>query len=138
MWAVYALLSAVFAAIMTILIKIGLKNVDLYLATAIRVSIVTFICWIIVFANGAFKHLKTIDGKNAVYLIASGVATGASWLFYYYGLKIGPASKVSAIDKLSVVFVTILAFLIIGETITWKTALGIGLITIGTIVVIFS
>ncbi|HHU80931.1 MAG: EamA family transporter [Bacilli bacterium] len=138
MWVVYALLSALFAAIMTILIKLGLKDINLYLATAIRVSIVTLICWIIVLSNGTLKEIKNIDWKNAIILIASGLATGAAWIFYYYALKIGPASKVAAVEKLSVVLVALLAFIIIKEAISWKTALGIFLISSGTLVIIFS
>lgn len=138
MWVVYALLSAVFGAIMTILIKLGLKNVNLYLATALRVTIVTMIAWGIVLFNRSFREIKMIDRKNALLLIGSSLATGAAWIFYYFALKNGPASKVAAVEKLSVVFVALLAFFIIKEVITWKTFVGIFLITLGTIIMIFS
>ena len=137
MWAVYALFSAIFAALTSILAKIGVENVNSNLATAIRTLVVLFLAWLIVFATGAQKSLAEISRRSFLFLILSGIATGLSWLFYYRALQAGPASKVIPIDKSSVVFGMILAFIVLKETFTIKTLIGGSLIAIGTFVLIF-
>jgi transporter family protein len=132
MWVLFALLSAIFAALTSVLAKIGIENVDSNLATAIRTVVVLLLAWGIVFITGKQNSLFNISHKSLVFLILSGLATGLSWLFYYRALQIGEASKVIPIDKFSVVIGMILAFLILKETITAKAIIGGILITIGT------
>lgn len=136
MWVVYALLSAFFAALTSILAKIGIANINSNLATAIRTVVVLLMAWGIVFINGSLNQVSNISQKSWVFLILSGIATGLSWLFYYKALQIGEASKVVPIDKFSVVITMILAFVILKETITAKTIIGGIFITIGTFVLI--
>ncbi len=136
MWAVYALLAAVFAAATSILAKIGIANVNSNLATAIRTVVVLVMAWGMVFLTGKQYEIRSIGQKSWVFLILSGVATGLSWLFYYRALQTGDASKVIPIDKLSVVFSLIFAFTILKETITAKAIIGGLLISIGTFVLI--
>lgn len=135
-WVIYALLSAVMAALTSILAKIGMDDINSNLATAIRTVVVLIMAWGIVFLTGAQTGLRDITAKNRVFLVLSGLATGLSWLFYYKALQLGDASKVVPIDKFSVVISMILAFVILGEKITAKTVLGGLLITIGTFVLI--
>ena len=137
MWVLFALLSAFFAALTSILAKIGLNNIDSNLAVAIRTIVVLIMAWSIVFFTGKHNDLAGIGYKNILFLILSGIATGLSWLFYYRALQIGEASKVIPIDKLSIVFGIIMAFIILKETITIKTIIGAVLITAGTFVLIF-
>ena len=137
MWALYALCSALFAALTSILAKIGVENVNSNLATAIRTIVVLVLAWAIVFMTGAQEGLKGISRRSLLFLILSGIATGLSWLFYYRALQTGPASKVIPIDKSSVVFGMVLAFVVLRETITIKAVIGGALITIGTFVLIF-
>jgi len=137
MWIVFALLSAVFAALTAILAKIGLQNINSNLAVAIRTIVVLVMAWLIVFVTGRQNEIAGIGHKNLIFLILSGVATGLSWLCYYRALQIGDASKVIPIDKLSLVFGMILAFIVLKEAITIKTIIGGILITIGTFVLIF-
>ena len=137
MWIFFALLSAFFAALTTILAKIGLEDINSNLAVAIRTIIVLIMAWAIVFFTGKHNDIAAIGQKNLIFLILSGAAAGLSWLFYYRALQIGEASKVIPIDKLSIVLGMIMAFIILKETITLKTIIGGILITIGTFVLIF-
>lgn len=136
MWAVYALLSALFAALTSILAKIGMGNINSNLATAIRTVVVLVMAWGIVFITGVQGGISEIERKSWVFLILSGLATGLSWLFYYKALQTGDASKVVPIDKFSVVISMVLAFLILKEPVTVKTVMGGVLITAGTFVLI--
>ena len=137
MWAFYAILSAIFAALVSILAKLGLSNVNSNLAVAIRTTVVLFLAWGIVFMTGKHYGITNISAKSWIFLTFSGLATGLSWLFYYKALQIGDASKVIPVDKFSVVLGIALAFLILGEKLTLKTILGGALITAGTFVLIF-
>lgn len=136
MWVVFALLSAVFAALTSIFAKIGIENVNSNLATAIRTVIVLVMAWLIVFATGKHQQIVDISTKSWIFLALSGLATGMSWLCYFYALQIGEASKVVPVDKFSVVITMIMAFFILGEVITTKTIIGGLLITAGTLVLI--
>ena len=137
MWIIYALSSAFFAAITSILIKIGIQNVNSNLATAIRTVVVLIMAWVIVFLSGKHHDLSIIDKKSIIFLVLSGITTGVSWLCYNKALQIGEASKVIPIDKFSVVLGIILAFVILKETITVKAIIGGIFITIGTFWLIF-
>lgn len=136
MWVLYAILSALFASITSILAKLGIENVNSNLATAIRTIVVLVMAWGIVFFNGSYKEVSNITQKSWTFLILSGVATGLSWLFYFKALQIGEASKVVPIDKFSVVISMVLAFVILKEALTAKTIIGGILITLGTFVLI--
>jgi len=136
MWILFALLSALFAALTTIFAKVGLDNINSNLAVAIRTVIVLIMAWAIVFFTGKHGEIANISQKNIVFLILSGVATGLSWIFYYRALQIGEASKVIPIDKLSIVFGMVMAFIILKEAITFKTIIGGVLITIGAFILI--
>lgn len=136
MWIVFALLSAFFAAVTSILAKIGIDGINSNLATAIRTIVVLIMAWGIVFISGTQSQVSNISSRSWLFLILSGIATGLSWLFYYKALQIGQASKVIPIDKFSVVISMILAFVILKETVTIKTILGGIFITIGTFVMI--
>lgn len=134
MWFAYAALSAVFAALTTIFAKIGLDGVNSNLATAIRTIVILFMSWIIVFITGNTKQLGEITLKGWLFLILSGLATGASWLFYFKALQMGDASKIAPIDKMSIVITMILAFVFLKEPFTFKTAAGGILISAGVLV----
>ena len=136
MWFTFALLSALFAALTSILAKIGIDGVNSNLATAIRTVVVLFMAWGMVFITGTQNGITEISTKSWIFLILSGLATGASWMCYYYALQIGDASKVVPVDKFSVVISIILAFVVLKETITFKTLIGGILITLGTFVMI--
>lgn len=133
MWFIYAILSAVFAALTSILAKVGIENVNSNLATAIRTIVVLILAWGIVFITGSFKGIKNISNTSMVFLILSGLSTGISWLFYYKAIQIGQVTKVIAIDKLSIIITVVLAFLILNEDLTVKSILGGFLIFIGTL-----
>ena len=137
MWVVYALLSAVFAALTSILAKLGLDNVNANLATAIRTGVVLVMAWAIVFMTGKQQEMADIAPRSWLFLLLSGCATGLSWLFYYRALQMGDASKVIPIDKFSVVISMALAFLILGEAMNAKAVIGGLLIAAGTFVLIF-
>lgn len=137
MWVVFALLSAVFAALTSIFAKIGIESVNSNLATAIRTVVVLVMAWLIVFATGKHQQIVDISTKSWIFLVLSGLATGLSWLCYFYALQIGEASKVVPVDKFSVVITMVMAFFILGEVITMKTIIGGLLITAGTLVLIF-
>ena len=136
MWVLFALLSAVFAALTSILAKLGIENVDSTLATAIRTVVVLVMAWGMVFLSGKAGGVAHIAARSWVFLALSGVATGASWLCYYYALQQGPASKVVPIDKLSVVISLVLAFVVLHEKVEAKTVIGGVLITAGTLVMV--
>lgn len=136
MWVLFAILSAVFAALTSILAKIGISGVNSNLATAIRTVVVVFMAWGIVFITNAQSGIGDINRKSWLFLILSGLATGASWLFYYRALQMGDASKVASIDKLSVVITLILAFIFLNEQLTLKSMLGCLLIVVGSLLVI--
>ena len=133
MWVLFAILSAVFAALTSILAKIGISGVNSNLATAIRTVVVVFMAWGIVFITNAQSGIGDINRKSWLFLILSGLATGASWLFYYRALQMGDASKVASIDKLSVVITLILAFIFLNEQLTLKSMLGCLLIVVGSL-----
>ena len=136
MWFVLALLSAIFAALTSILAKVGIDGVNSNLATAIRTVVVVVMAWGMVFLTNAQKGLSEIDSKSWIFLILSGLATGASWLCYYKALQMGEASKVVPIDKLSVVITLVLAFVFLHEQFTYKSLIGCILIGIGTLVMV--
>ena len=133
MWAVFALLSAIFAALTSILAKVGIDGVNSNLATAIRTVVVVLMAWGMVFLTKGQGEITDISRKSWIFLILSGLATGASWLCYYKALQMGSASKVVPIDKLSVVLTLILAFVFLKEDFTYKSAIGSVLITAGTL-----
>ena len=136
MWFVFALMSAVFAALTSILAKIGIEGINSNLATAIRTVVVLFMAWGMVFFTGTQNQIGNIGQRSWIFLILSGMATGFSWLFYYKALQIGEASKVVPVDKFSVVITMIMAFVILKEAVTLKTVLGGIFITIGTFIMI--
>lgn len=136
MWFIFALLSAVFAALTSILAKVGINGVNSNLATAIRTVVVVIMAWGMVFLTNAQNGLSGISRKSWLFLILSGLATGASWLCYYKALQIGEASKVVPIDKLSVVITLILAFVFLHETFTTKSLIGCILIGAGTLLMV--
>lgn len=136
MWFVFALLSAVFAALTSILAKIGIDGVNSNLATAIRTVVVLVMAWGMVFLTNAQKGIGSISRKSWIFLILSGLATGASWLCYYRALQTGEASKVVPIDKLSVVITLVLAFVFLHEDFTVKSFVGAVLITAGTLIMV--
>ncbi len=136
MWFVFALLSAVFAALTSILAKVGIEGVNSNLATALRTVVVLAMAWGMVFLTNAQGGISAISRKSWVFLILSGLATGASWLCYYRALQLGQASKVVPVDKLSVVITLILAFVFWHEEFTVKSFIGTVFIAIGTLVMV--
>ena len=136
MWMIFAVLSAVFAALTSILAKIGIEGVNSNLATAIRTIVVVIMAWGMVFLTHAQNGLAEISKKSWIFLILSGLATGASWLCYYKALQMGDASKVVPVDKLSVVITLILAFVFLHEKFTMKSLIGCVLIGIGTLIMV--
>ena len=135
-WWIYALLSALFAALTTIFAKIGVADVNPNLATAIRTVVILAIAWGIVLFEGNAKNLSTIPQKTLLFLLLSGIATGLSWLFYFRALQEGKASLVSPIDKSSLVLVLFLSALFLGEPLNLKSILGTVLILIGTLILV--
>ena len=136
MWSIFAILSAIFAALTSILAKVGIEGVNSNLATAVRTIVVVLMAWFMVFITGNQNGIVDISKKSWLFLILSGLATGASWLCYYKALQLGEVSKVVPIDKLSIVITIILAFIFLGEQITLKTLIGCCLIIVGTFVMI--
>lgn len=136
MWLVFAILSAVFAALTSILAKIGIDGVNSNLATAIRTVVVVIMAWGMVFLTNKQNGITEISRKSWIFLILSGLATGASWLCYYKALQMGEASKVVPIDKLSVVITLVLAFVFLHEEFTVKSLIGCILIAIGTLIMV--
>jgi len=137
MWQLFALLAALFAALTAIFAKIGIKDVDSNLATAIRTVVVIFLTWGIVFAQGGQYGISKLTRINWTFLILSGLATGVSWLFYYKAISIGDVSKVAPIDKCSIVLTLILSFVVLGEQLSFKTMVAGGLIAAGTLVMVW-
>lgn len=136
MWFIFAMLSAVFAALTPILAKIGIDGVNSNLATAVRTMVVVATAWGMVFITNAQDGIFEISKKSWLFLILSGLATGASWLFYYRALQIGQASKVVPIDKLSVVITIIMAFIFLHEEFTAKSLIGCTMIGAGTLIMV--
>ena len=136
MWLILALLSALFAALTSILAKVGIDGVDSNLATAVRTVVVVMMAWGMVFLTNAQAGLSAISRKSWIFLILSGLATGASWLCYYKALQVGEASKVVPVDKLSVVITLILAFIFLHEKFDIKSLIGCVMITVGTLVMV--
>ncbi len=136
MWLLFAIGSAVFAALTSILAKIGIEGVNSNLATAIRTFVVLVMAWGIVFLTNAQSGITQINRKSWIFLILSGLATGASWLCYYKALQVGNVSKVVPIDKMSTVITLILAFIFLNENLTVKSVIGIILLTAGTLVMV--
>ena len=133
-WLVWAVLSALFAAATALLAKVGVANVDPNLATAIRTTVILVFAWAIALSLGAHGGLTHVGRRSWTFLVLSGLATGLSWICYFRALSLGQASKVAPIDKLSVVFVVVLAWPLLGETLTWAKAAGALLIAAGAIV----
>lgn len=136
MWKYYALLSAFFAALTAIFAKIGVRNINSDLATAIRTSVILFIAWGIVLAGNHESEVKNITGNTWLFLILSGAATGLSWLFYFKALQTGDVSRVAPVDKLSVVITICLSFLFLKEPVNAKVIIGALLITGGSIIML--
>ena len=136
MWWLFALLSAVFAALTSILAKVGIENVDSTLATANRTVAVVGMSWLMVFITNTQSGISSISKKSWIFLILSGLATGASWLCYYKAIQMGDVSKVVPIDKLSVLFTLVLAFVFLHEEFNTKSLIGSILITAGTLVMV--
>lgn len=132
-WLLYAVGSAIFASLTSILGKIGIENINSNLGTAIRTIVVLIMAWIVVFVTGKANTIKNIEKKSWVFLVLSGIATGASWLCYYRALQTGPASVVVPIDKLSIVITIIFSYIVFKEKLTIKAGIGLGLIVVGTL-----
>ncbi|MDR2911658.1 MAG: EamA family transporter [Bacteroidales bacterium] len=137
MWKYYAILSAVFAALTAIFAKMGVKNVNSDLATAIRTTVILLITWGIVIFGHKIAGIKELSRSNWIFLLLSGTATGLSWLFYFKALQLGDVSRVAPVDKLSVVFVILLSFLVLKEPLTLKVIIGALLICAGSVVMIW-
>jgi transporter family protein len=137
MWWIYALLSALFAALTAIFAKVGIKGVDSDLATAIRTVIILIIAWSIALVRGSAENMASLNRTNWIFLILSGCATGLSWIFYFKALQLGKVSQVAPVDKLSVALAIILAVVFLKEPLTLKSASGALLIIAGTLVLIF-
>lgn len=136
MWLLFAVLSAIFAAATSILAKIGIESVDSNLATAIRTVVVLVMAWLVVFLTNKGGGITSITPRSWLFLILSGLATGASWLCYIYAIKIGDVSKVVPVDKCSLVLTIIFAVIFLGEALTWKTIVGSILLLAGTFIMI--
>ncbi len=137
MWMVFALLSAFFAALTSILAKIGINGVNSNLATAVRTVVVVAMSWFMVFLTNQQSGLSEISKKSWIFLILSGLATGVSWLCYYRALQLGSVAEVAAIDKLSIVITVFLAVIFLQDTLTIKALIGCGLITVGTVLMVW-
>lgn len=133
LWIIFALLSAGFAGLVAVLGKIGIQNIDATLATTVRALVMAGFLVTVSLSLGKAKLLSTIDSKAFLFIVLSGIAGALSWIFYFVALKTGPATAVAALDRLSVVFVVILAVLFLGESLTWKSGLGVLLLTAGAI-----
>ncbi|HUR19249.1 MAG TPA: EamA family transporter [Vicinamibacterales bacterium] len=132
-WLAYAFISAIAAALTAILAKRGIENVPATLATAIRTIVIAVFAWVMVLGLGQQSALGSVPRRSWVYLILSGLTTGISWLAYFRALQLGPASRVAPIDKLSLPITVVLAVVLLGETLSWKIALGITLMTVGAL-----
>ncbi len=136
-WMVYAVLSAVFAALTSILAKIGITNVESNLGTAIRTGVVLVMAWLIVFLRGKQGELQKIDRRELLFIALSGIATGASWLCYYYAIQNGVVSIVVPVDKLSILATVAFSYFVFGEKLSKKALLGLALVTAGTLIMVF-
>lgn len=136
MWWIYALLSALFAALTAIFAKVGIKGVDTDLATAIRTIVILIIAWAIAIFRGGASSINSLSKQNIIFLCLSGIATGLSWIFYFKALQLGKISQVAPVDKMSVAIAIILSVIFLGETLTLKTAIGALLVIAGTFVLI--
>ncbi|MBD5553667.1 MAG: EamA family transporter [Desulfovibrio sp.] len=136
MWKYYALLSAFFAALTAICSKLGVKDIDPNLATAVRVAFILFLVWGVVLFQGAISDVRTLDSRSLLFLLLSALTTGLSWLFYFQALACGDVSRVAPLDKLSVPLVILLSFLLLGEPLGWKVIIGGSLITAGSLVLL--
>jgi len=136
MWWIYALLSAFFASLTAIFAKVGVKNIDSDLATAIRTTVIFILVWGIALFKGTVPGIQNLQKQTWLFLLLSGCATGLSWLFYFKALQIGKVSQVAPVDKLSVALTITLSVIFLGEVITWKIAAGALLIIAGTLVLI--
>lgn len=137
MWIFYAFLSAIFASLMTVFMKIGLKNINPHVATAIRTSMVVIMCWILVFITRKTNTIKEINKKEWLYLLLASIATFVTWTFYFLALKTGSVKNVMVIDRLSIVFAIILSFFILKETITIKTVVGMVVFLLGAFLLVY-
>ena len=133
---VYALLSALFAALTAIFAKVGVANVNSNLATGIRTIVILIMIWLIIFSRGETKGLYTLSRHNVIFLVISGVATGLSWIFYFKALQLGDVTQVAMLDKLSIVLTILLAAIFLGETITLRTTIAAVLIVAGTLLLV--
>lgn len=136
MWIIFALISATFAALTSILVKSGIKETDSTIATAVRTIVVLIFAWAMAFIVGSAGSVRQIDTRSLIFLILSGLSTGASWLCYFKALKLGDINKVVPVDKSSTVLTIILAFIILGEDVTWYKAVAAALIAVGTLLMI--
>lgn len=136
MWQYYALLAAVCAALTAIFAKLGVRNVDSSLATAIRTLFILALVWGIVLFNGSWRELRSLAGSTWLFLFLSAIATGLSWLFYFRALQLGEVSKVAPVDKLSVPLAVLFAFIFLGEQPSWQIIIGASLVTAGTLVLL--
>ena len=136
-WIIYAVLSAVFAALTSILAKVGISNVESNLGTAVRTGVVLIMAWIIVFAKKKHTHLKNIDKKELIFISLSGIATGASWLCYYYAIQKGVVSVVVPIDKMSIIFTVSFSYFVFKEKLSTKALIGLTLMIAGTLLMVF-
>ena len=132
-WVVFALLSALFAGMTAILAKFGIQGVNSNLATAIRTVVIVIFAWGIVLARGELQGIKELTGRNWLFLILSGFATGASWICYFRALSLGPVSKVAPIDKLSFVIAVVFGLILFQEKVTWQLGVGVALIVAGVL-----
>lgn len=137
MWWMYALLSALFASLTAVFAKVGVKNIDSDLATAVRTTVIFLLVWGIAFFKGVVPSIQHLQKQTWLFLLLSGCATGLSWLFYFKALQIGKVSQVAPVDKLSVALTIVLSVVFLGEVLTWKIAAGALLIISGTLVLIF-
>ena len=136
MWILFAVGSAFFAGVTSILAKCGIERTDSNVATAVRTIVVMLFSWLMVFVSGSQNGIMEVEGRTLLFLVLSGLATGASWLCYYRALQIGEASKVVPVDKLSVVITLVLAFIFLHESFTMKSVVGAVLITAGTLIMV--
>ena len=137
MWWMYALGSALFAALTAVFAKIGIKNVDTNLAVAIRTTVILFLAWAIAYFKGGINSVGSLTKLNLLFLALSGITTGLSWIFYFRALEMGKVSQVAPVDKLSLGLTIIFSVVFLGEAISWKTAVGAALIIAGSILTIF-
>ena len=136
-WQLWAVLSAIFAALTAIFAKVGVENVNADFATFVRTIVILVTLAFILLATGQFQSPSAISSRSYLFLLLSGLATGASWLCYFRALKLGEAARVAPIDKLSVVFVAVIAALVLGERLSWPNWLGVGLIAAGAVLVAY-